>query len=69
MFEVCKSANFDRKFEICAKNHAQNRILRSGIENPGPKIDKFMFQFVLSDHGVKTKNENEIGGKKRDGEM
>ena len=34
-----ESANFDLKFEIYTKNHPQNRILRSGIENPGPKME------------------------------
>ena len=44
-----ESANFDRKFEIYAKNHPQNRILRSGIENPGPILfSKFLGLLFLN---------------------
>ncbi len=50
IFGLClpESENVDLKFGFSAKNHTQNRILRSGIEVPGPNMVQLVFQYVVS---------------------
>ncbi len=52
-----ESSKLDVKFEICAKNLTWNQILRSGSENPDPKMVKFIFKYIFfKDHGVIVKH-------------